>query len=190
MRHIAFALVLVLALTPRSASAQRVDERRGFWLAGAISGSSVGIDCQIDDCPNERKTGISGFVQLGGTLSRRTLVGVEVNGWRNSESGARREYIAVMGIGYLYPSADYPFFLKFGIGAGRYGAEVTSDVSSTGFAVQIGTGYDIAIGRRVWIAPVIQYISAPDQNAKLDRFPVSSDFSLNLIQAGVKVSWH
>jgi hypothetical protein len=169
---------------------QRIHDRSGFWVAGAVSGSSVRINCSLTDCSSDRRTGISGYLQIGGTLSRQTLVGVEANGWRASDAVARREYFTVTAVGYLFPSVDYPFFLKFGVGAGRYGEESSNDISSTGFALQIGTGYDFRLANRIWVGPFVQYISAPDQNAKLDRFPVTSDFSLNVIQAGVKIGRH
>jgi hypothetical protein len=185
-------LIATVGISTAAAPAvgQTIEDRRGFWLAGAVTGSSVDIDCERY-CPSERISGISGYVQFGGTPSRLTLAGAEFNGWYASDSEAKREYLAVMGVGYWFPSVDFPFFLKLGIGAGRYAEETADDeLSATGFAIQLGTGYDFRISTRLWAAPVIQYIIGPDQNAKRNRFGLSTGFNLALIQLGAKVSWH
>lgn len=169
---------------------QKIDDRRGFWLAGAVTYSSTAINCS-EYCPTERTPGLSGYLQFGGTPSRMTLAGAEVNGWYSSNSEAKREYIAVMGVGYLYLSDDYPFYIKLGVGAGRFGEEAgDDDLSASGFALQVGTGYDFRLTSRIWAAPLIQYLVAPDMNAKRNRFGLSQEFDMNLLQVGAKISWH
>ncbi len=173
-----------------SAAGQRTDGRRGFWVAGAAGGSSVDIDC-IQYCPSDRKLGISGSVQLGGTLSTKSLAGIEANGWRTSASGEAREFIAVLGVFHYYPVPEYALNVKFGLGAGRYGEEMGDDqMSATGFVVQLGLGYEFAVTRHLWTGPFVQYMNAPDMNASRNRFSLSTDFRVNLFQLGGRIAWH
>lgn len=129
-------------------------ERKGFWFSGGLGYGSAGVGCT--GCFGlTREDGVSGFLALGGTVSRHLLLGFESNGWTKSEGGAT----VSLGTGALsariYPSVKDGLFVR--VGAGLAGETVSASGSSdthTGFGMSGGLGYDIPVGRKVAITPV------------------------------------
>jgi hypothetical protein len=171
------------------ATAQHIDDRRGMWFGIGLGGMLAKINCSF--CTDARKLGPAGYVQIGGTPSRLSLAGVEVDYWRQSDSDSTREYASATAFLIYYVSADKPLFLKGAFGIGRY-AEVSGldELSVHGFSIQLGLGYDISITERLWIAPYFNVVWAPNQEGTRNKLGITSDFSLNMLQAGAQLSWH
>ena len=96
---------------------QRLQTREGFWFNGGLG---VGIAGCVDCIGHE--VGASGGLSLGGTLSKRVLLGVGTTGWYKSVDG-----VTVNGGTFdarlrVYPSVSPGFFLTGGAGLGTISA--------------------------------------------------------------------
>jgi len=182
-------LVATALCAAAPASAQHIDDRRGMWVGIGLGGMSTNINCSF--CTDARKLGPAGYAQIGGTPSRHTLAGVEIDYWRVSASDTTREYASAVAFLMYYISLERPLFLKGAFGIGRY-AEVSGpdQLSVHGFSIQLGLGYDIAIANHLWIAPYFNLVWAPNQEGTRNKLGISSDFSLSMLQAGIQLSWH
>ena len=125
--------------------------RRGFWFNAGLGYGSLGCE----DCSG-REGGLSGGLQLGGTLSDQWLLGGATTGWTKSEGGVTLTVGTVLALVRFYPSARGGFFLEGGLGLGTIHASVHgfgSD-SEAGAGALVGLGYDIRVGENVSLTPV------------------------------------
>lgn len=154
VRVTSIVALILAALTPRAASAQgHPQTRQGFWFNGGLGYGSLG--CQ--DCSG-REGSLSGGIALGGTVSRKLLLGAGTNGWTKSENGATLTVATLTALMRFYPSATGGFFLLGGLGVGQVRAEVSgfggsASASETGFGAIVGLGYDIRVGQNVSLTP-------------------------------------
>jgi hypothetical protein len=171
------------------ATAQRIDDRRGIWFAVGFGAMSTEMNCTF--CSEDRKLGPSGYAQIGGTPSVKTLAGLEFSYWRATDPDTTREYAAATASLLYFLSPEKSLFLKAGLGVGRY-AEVSGpdQLSTNGFLIQVGLGYDFRLTPHLWTAPYFNYFWAPDHKGTRNRIGITSEFSLNMFQAGIKLSWH
>lgn len=190
LRIISASLVLaVFVLKATPAEAQHIDDRRGLWFAIGLGAAATKVKCTF--CSDKATWGPSGYIQLGGTPSRNTLAGVEITAWRGTKADTTQEYINGTAFLMFYPVLDYPFFLKGAFGVGRF-AEVTAsdEMSSNGFSIVLGTGYDFRITDRLWTAPYVNLIIAPSQEGTRNRIGLTTDISQTMLQLGAKLSYH
>src|SRR2546428_13228679 len=76
---------LFLGLGASRAAAKHPQIREGFWVSFGLGYGSAHEKC--DGCADTTVGGVTGFVRLGGTLSRRLLLGGEIDGWTHSYGG-------------------------------------------------------------------------------------------------------
>jgi len=183
------ALVVVLG-SAAPAEAQYIDDRRGLWLGLGVGAGALKVKCEF--CSTSRVLGPSGFVQIGGTPTRKTLAGVEIAAWRGTAPDTTREYVNATAFLKYYFSVSLPLFVKGGLGIGRFAEETAQGdaYSSSGFSFVLGAGYDIRIAGRFWGAPYFNLVLAPSQEGTRNRIALSSDISQNMWQFGVRVSYH
>jgi hypothetical protein len=141
---------------PVETAAVQVEEpgkhaRQGFWLNAGLGYGSLGCD----GC-GSRESGLSGGLQLGGTLSPRWLLGGATTGWTRSEGGVTLTVGTVLALVRFYPSERGGFFLEGGVGLGTIHASVDGfgSETDTGGGALLGLGYDIRVGRNVSLTPV------------------------------------
>ena len=85
LRVMSVVALVLAALSPRIASAQgHAQTRQGFWFNAGMGYGSLG--CQNCD---GREGALSGGLAIGGTVSKKLLLGVGTNAWSKSENGAR-----------------------------------------------------------------------------------------------------
>ncbi len=136
--------------------------REGFWLNAGLGYGSLGCD----GC-GSRESGLSGGLQLGGTLSDKWLLGGATTGWTKSEGGVTLTVGTVLALVRFYPSARGGFFLEGGLGIGTIHASVDgfgSDSEAGGGAL-LGLGYDIRVGENVSLTPVWLGFAARTSNS-------------------------
>jgi hypothetical protein len=137
-------------------------QRRGFWFNGGLGYGSLGCD----DC-GDREGGLSGGIELGGSVSQKVLLGVGTTGWTKDEGGATLTVGTLVALIRFYPSATGGFFLIGGLGVGSIHAEVDgfgSDTETGGGAL-LGLGYDIRVGENVSLTPFWNGFAARTSNA-------------------------
>jgi hypothetical protein len=124
--------------------------RRGFWFSGGLGYGSLGCE----DCGG-RESGLSGGIQLGGSVSQKLLLGGGTTGWTKSDGGVTLTVATVVALARFYPSASSGFFLLGGLGLGSIRLEVDgfgSDTETGGGAL-LGLGWDIRVGDNVSLTP-------------------------------------
>jgi hypothetical protein len=136
--------------------------REGFWFNAGLGYGSLGCD----GC-GRREGGLSGGIQLGGTLSDKWLLGGATTGWTRSEGGVTLTVGTVLALVRFYPSARGGFFLEGGLGLGTIHASIDGfgSESETGGGALLGLGYDIRVGRNVSLTPVWLGFAAQTSNS-------------------------
>jgi outer membrane protein with beta-barrel domain len=185
-KSLAAAAALLLLVSVSVAQAQRrrglvdvspASERHGFWLS---AGLAAGTDSyKYENVPGgygHDLTKPSLWFALGGTVSPHLRLGGEVNAWINeyqdSGSGYNVTETLVGGLltGQVYPVNRLGLFFKGGLGISRSAAYVSGgdDTGETGFAYLGGAGYEIRLGRSIFLTPAVNVMyhrSSPGRDA-------------------------
>ncbi len=196
MRRLPLVLALTVLCAGTLAAQDKPDPtrnmRQGFWIGFGLGAGSAGADCQ--GCSGDRTNGLSGYLRLGGTLSRNLLLGIETNGWTHSESGANE----TMGFGDLvmlwYPSATGAFYLKFGLGGMAYQADIPllGTIKATAPGGSFGAGYEFRVRKNFSLNLFLNALAGAPASWTLNgvKQTSTSDIKLNLAQLGVGLTWH
>jgi hypothetical protein len=158
------------------------------WVALGLGWVSSGYACS--GCSGNRYTGLSLLLRTGGTLSREVALGAEFTaplGWQKGQT-----IWSLAGAAYYYPLANGTVFLKGGIGVV---APDPSVLSSAAWAVNVGLGADVHIGRAIFFTPFLNYVTAltasPGYYDPFGDNPLAVQAArLNLLQVGVATVWH
>jgi len=150
------------------ALAQEEPARRGFWLGFGLGGGANLTTTLDDGSPG----GFAGSFRAGGTLNPKWLLGGESIGWvRDVEEETwayRSNFSAIV---MFYPSATGGWFLKAGpsisvlnetsaVSNQVDGVDIVATVSANevGFGGTFGVGYDLKIGRNLYLVPELSYL--------------------------------
>jgi hypothetical protein len=161
-------VLLTLAATPLAVVAQQpppglveVPEgsRRGFWL-----GLGVGAGGESNDIAGPGYSDL--FYQptvsfrAGGTVGSHLRLGGEVLSWFDEDGDAVSSLSSLLFVAQIYPLASAGLYLKAGLGVGRNALEFDYgfDVGDTGFAGLIGAGYELRVGRRLFLNPYVDLV--------------------------------
>jgi hypothetical protein len=168
LRHGALAAAAILFFggaaaaqeTPRGLVEVHESGRQGFWGALGIGAGGEAFDLRDG-------LGYSGelyrptvSLRLGGTPSQHLRLGGEILGWINDQGSRTESLTSLLFIAQLYPATSTGLYLKGGLGLGRN--EVDFDrafgVGDTGFAGLLGAGWEVGVGRRVYLTPAIDLV--------------------------------
>jgi hypothetical protein len=164
-------LVLLLALTPAPVSAQA-------WYTIGVGAGGNRVSCQ--DCESiERFWGPSGYLRAGGTVGKNVSVGGEIAFWQASIDGSDAYLRAVEGVVLWHPSPSGGFFGQAGLGLGRLRNVFTIEgetvrASETGLSVMVGVGYDLRVGKRVFLTPSVMSIAVPTATIDTPAGPLNN----------------
>ncbi|HKU62778.1 MAG TPA: outer membrane beta-barrel protein [Gemmatimonadales bacterium] len=177
-------LALLLALAPAPLSAQA-------WYT--IGGGAGGNRVSCADCEKiERFWGGSGYLRAGGTVGRNVSVGGEFAFWQASIDGSDAYLRAIEGVVLWHPKPPGGFFGQAGLGLGRIRNVYTIDgetvrASETGLSVMVGVGYDLRVGKRVFLTPSVMSIAVPTATIDTPAGPLDNVVS-TLFFAGLGVT--
>jgi Outer membrane protein beta-barrel domain len=161
---------------------------RGPWLGAGIGTASAAVNCDI--CTGDRNGGLSGYLSGGFTFSRNLRAGAELAGWRDETAGVTQRLILYGASLYWVPTPTASWYLKGGVGLLSYRASTEDDEedpleASTG-ALQLGAGYDMRVGSKVWLTPFANLIvSTSGDLSSGNTIVTDASFSLMQIGAGV-----
>lgn len=140
--------------------------RRGFWLGLGYGGSNIAWRCA--GCATHDHGAGSAVIRLGGTISKRVLLGAEMisTGRRlgpfesfgpdSAFQGTNTSYAALTT--YWYPSVNGGLFLKSGVGASWYSEQMASSkATSNGGVILAGAGYDIRAADMTSLTPMLTF---------------------------------
>lgn len=129
--------------------------REGFWASFGFGYGSLGCE----DCDG-RTAGGAGYLRLGGTLSRRVLLGGEVTAWSRTENDATLSLAVIGPVLVFYPGASGGFYLKASLGAANLVLDAGRFSDDTqGGALVLGIGYDGRVGRKFSLTPFLDFVS-------------------------------
>jgi hypothetical protein len=133
--------------------------RRGFWFGLGLGAGGESFE-----------RGGSGYSDLfyqptislraGGTVSQRLRLGGEILSWINERDHAVESLSSALFVAQIYPLSTLGFYLKGGLGIGRNAVDFDDgfDVGDTGFAGLVGAGFEVRVGRRFYLNPVIDLV--------------------------------
>lgn len=188
-------LLLLLALStlaPSVARAQRAAPARtrndGFWFGAGLGPAWLRVSCSI--CSSDRGTALSGYITLGGSAGRRTLVGAEATGRYKRDGTIKETNWSVSAVAYWYPTARRKLYWKLGAGVQLYRLEDGTDVlTATPFGVQAGIGWDLRLSRRLrWTPSATLHVASWGGALKFNGASSVSDIALTMVQVGVGVT--
>ena len=134
--------------------------RHGFWGALGVGAGGEAFDLRDG-------AGYSGelyrptiSLRLGGTPSRYVRLGGELQGWIDDQGSRTESLTSLLFITQLYPAPATGLYLKGGLGLGR--SEVDFDdgfgIGDTGFAGLVGAGWEVRVGRQLYLNPAVDLI--------------------------------
>jgi hypothetical protein len=134
--------------------------RHGFWGALGVGAGGEAFDLRDG-------AGYSGelyrptiSLRLGGTPSRYVRLGGELQGWIDDQGSRTESLTSLLFITQFYPAPATGLYLKGGLGLGR--SEVDFDegfgIGDTGFAGLVGAGWEVRVGRRLYLNPAVDLI--------------------------------
>jgi hypothetical protein len=180
----------------RAAAPAPVNDRAGYSLSLGLGGGSSALSSNGVSA-GDRENGMSGYFRVGKGMSQSMMLGLELNGWNKTENNVTGRAGMFSAIAQWYPSMTNGFFAKGGLGLARTTIDDRTDpaaadkVEATGFGYQVGMGYDMSIARRWSITPYVNYLGAPEAQAKLNGTDVPNQkIGANYVQYGLGLSWH
>jgi hypothetical protein len=161
-------LVVTLALPSIEAAAQtpeglvevRESTRKGFWLGLGLGAGGESYDVRPAVGYSDVLYRPTVSLRLGGTVSPRLRLGGEVLSWINDAGPAVESLSSALFIAQFYPFSRSGLYLKGGLGIGRNAVDFDNgfDQGDTGFAALVGAGYELRLGRRFYLNPVIDVV--------------------------------
>lgn len=184
-----FAVVLSVAAAPLVG--QQPAGRPALWLGAGVGLGWARVNCSI--CDTNRGHALSGYAEAGGRISRRVLVGGEVQGWvkNGSEANPADELLlAYSGVLYWYPSTRYPYYLKGGFGLVTYRIDDGTDrITSSALGPLIGIGWEVRAVSHISLVPYVSMlVASTGAELKFNGNEVLGNSSLALIQFGIGVA--
>ena len=172
---------VLLAQEAATALPSEASVRRGFWFSLGAGIGSRGVSCY--DCIGfQREQGFTTSFRMGGTLSPKVTLGIDLVGWvKPLDDPGRGEYTvfaSLMGEAQFYPLAGQGLFLT---GGGGYIVDVVDDdlvLDAPGMV--LGIGYDIRTGRRFSWTPQFRYLRTLD----------GGNLTSSLYQGVIAATWH
>ena len=188
-RRAARGLAIGLALMSLPAAASAQTARDGQWLGVGLGGGLDQVAC--DACAGTPKSGLTGYVRFGGTLSERLLLGAEVDLWTRGDDGIRQYLGALNAIALLYAGPEARFHIKLGVGIVSFRAAEDGDaLTAFTFGASGGIGHDFRINDTLSLTPFASLMLAPFADLEFNGELASGGATLGLLQAGLGLTWH
>jgi len=165
--------------------------RNGFWMGFGVGGGSAGTTCST--CTGGHQTGISGYFRMGGAPSRSLLVGGEATFFARSTGGVDQRVTFASMIVMWYPERAGALYLKLGVGALGYRSDDGTNVlTATAPSLALGLGYEVRVAPNLSVVPFMNALGSSAVRIAVNGSPANpaEDVKVNLVQAGVGLTWH
>lgn len=189
-------LVAFVFLAAGSAARARGQEdgpmARPWWVEGDFGAG--GLQLSSDQAQGSRKTTLAmGF--LGGqTLGSRARAGLQLNGWLlqayNLNDPTVGESVSTsLAVVDVFPAPKVPLFLRAGTGWASYTNNRPEGYGGGGWAWMAGAGYEIRIGNRLGLSPILAY-SAGHLGDVREPTTLQTRRRFSVIESKIGISWH
>lgn len=146
--------------TPRGLVEVPRGGRAGFWggVGVGAGGESFDLLDGVGYSSELYKPTVS--LRLGGTVNQHLRLGGELLAWIDDQGEQTASLSSFLFIAQAYPASATGFYLKGGLGVGRNAVDFRSgfDVGDTGFAGLVGAGWELRLGRRVYLNPAVDLV--------------------------------
>jgi len=145
---------------PRGLSLVRDGGRAGFWGGLSIGAGGEAFDLRDGAGYSEELYRPTVSLRLGGTVNQNLRLGGEVLAWIDEHDHTTESLSSFLFVGQLYPLTTTGLYLKGGLGLGRNAVDFDGGggVGDTGFAGLLGAGWEIRMGRRWYLNPVMEVV--------------------------------
>jgi hypothetical protein len=169
-----------------SVEAQSRHRHEGFWVGFGLGG---GVNT-ADNVAEGKRGGAAAYVRLGGTLSQKWLLGGELSIWgRQDDTFLGDNTISLTRsnatlTAMFFPSDKGGLFLKGGLGGANVEYEAGGvKVSEQGVGTTLGFGYDVRLGRNLYLTPNFDLL--------IQTFERASETTTNtLVLLTIGLTWH
>jgi hypothetical protein len=183
------ALGVLLLCGAGAASAQHPQHREGFWIGFGFGYGSANGTCT--GCSSASEGGVTGFLKLGGTLSPKVLLGGAVNAFSKASNGATETLGNVTASVFYYPAPASGFFLTGGLGFSDYDLSGGgSSITGAGWGFTAGLGYDIPVGRKVSLTPVVDFLYGSVGDLSSGGTTFATGWKQTVVDFGLGVTFH
>lgn len=157
--------------------------RRGFWLGLGVGAGGESYDFRPSTGYSDVLYRPTISFRLGGTVSQHLRLGGEVLSWVNENGPAVETLSSALFVAQFYPAASTGLYLKGGLGIGRNAVDFEDGYGTgdTGFAGLVGAGYELRIGRRVYLNPVVDIVGHRYSNRQ------GADYNERLVNFGLGI---
>ena len=133
--------------------------RRGFWLSlglGAGGESNDVVGSGYSDLFYQPTVSL----RAGGTVNQHLRLGGEVLSWFDEQGDAVATLSSLLFTAQFYPLTHAGLYFKAGVGLGRNAIDFEDGygVGDTGFAGILGIGYELRLGRRLYLNPAVDLV--------------------------------
>lgn len=185
-----FVACALFAFAAAPAVAQETTTLHGPWLGGGIGTASASVNCDI--CVGDRNGGLSGYLAGGLRVTSSLHAGAELTGWFDDTDGVSQRLMLYGASLWWHPQAGRNWFLKSGIGLMHYHAGTDNDnedpLTASAAALQLGAGYDIRAGRKLWFSPFANMLATSSGNLTSGNTIVTGA-SFSMLQIGAGLTW-
>ena len=158
--------------TPRGLVEVRDGGRHGFWGGLGVGAGGEGFDLRDGAGYSEELYRPTISLRLGGTPSQYVRLGGEILAWIDDQGRQTESVSSILFVGQFYPSPGAGLYLKGGLGVGRH--EVDFDdgfgVGDTGFAGLLGAGWEVRVGRKIYLTPAVDLVQQRYTGRGGDRY--------------------
>jgi hypothetical protein len=180
----------LLAFGAAPAAAQETTTLRGPWVGGGIGAASASVNCDI--CIGDRNGGLSGYLAGGLRLTPALHLGAELGGWFDQTEDVHQRLLLYGASLWWHPRPGQHWFLKGGVGLMSYRAATGNDdddpLTANAAALQLGAGYDLRAGRKLWLSPFANLAVTSSGNLTSGNTIVTGA-SFSMLQVGAGLTW-
>ena len=146
--------------TPRGLVEVHDGSRSGFWGAVGVGAGGESFDLRDGTGYNSELYRPTISLRLGGTVNQNLRLGGEALAWVDDQGDRTATLSSFLFIAQFYPMTSSGLYLKAGAGLGRNEIDFNDGfgVGDTGFAGLIGAGWEVRVGRKVYLNPAVDLV--------------------------------
>jgi hypothetical protein len=160
--------------TPRGLVEVREGNRGGFWGSFGLGAGGESYDLRDGAGYNDVLYRPTVDLRLGGTVSQSLRLGGEALAWIDDQGDRTETVSSFLFIAQFYPISTSGLYLRGGAGLGRNEVDFKDGfgfgVGDTGFAGLVGAGWELKVGRRIYINPSVDLVGQTYSGRGGDRY--------------------